>query len=45
MATGGGPTPEQWARMSKKQKIFYWVFIAVVAALIGSAVIEKFFFS
>ncbi|WP_255451522.1 hypothetical protein [Trinickia terrae] len=41
MATGGGPTPEQWARMSKKQKTVYWVFIAVIAVMIGSAVIEK----
>ena len=41
MATGGGPTPEQWARMSKKQKTIYWIFIAVVLDLIGSAVIRK----
>lgn len=43
MASGGGPTPEQWARMSKRQKIFYWVFIAVIAVVIGGAVIEKVF--
>jgi hypothetical protein len=43
MASGGGPTPEQWARMSRRQKILYWIFIGVVAIVIGSAVIEKLF--
>lgn len=41
MASGGGSTPEQWARISKRQKVFYWISIAVVAVIIGSAVIEK----
>jgi hypothetical protein len=35
MAVGGGPTPEQWVKMSKTEKSVYWIFIALVFAAIG----------
>ncbi len=40
-AVGGGPSPEQWKRMSKKEKIIYWLFVAAAMACVGYLVVEK----
>jgi cell division protein FtsL len=40
-AVGGGPSPEQWKRMSKKEKIFYWLFVGMAMAVVGYLAIEK----
>jgi hypothetical protein len=44
MAVGGGPTPEQWEKMSRGQKIAYWVSVAIVCGILASLAIKKFFF-
>jgi hypothetical protein len=45
MAVGGGPTPEQWEKMSREQKIRYWIWVALACAFIGGLLIKKVFFS
>lgn len=44
MAVGGGPSPEQWAKMTRKQKTTYWVWVALACAFIGGLLIKKIFF-
>lgn len=43
MAVGGGPSREQWAKMSRTQKICYWVCLAAACVFIGSLLIKAFF--
>jgi hypothetical protein len=38
MAAGGGPSLDQWKRMSKTERRKYWIFIGVLMALATSAV-------
>ncbi len=45
MAAGGGPTPEQWAKMTRGQKLAYWICVGAAFALISGLLIKKFFFS
>jgi hypothetical protein len=40
-AVGGGPSPEQWKRMSKKERIIYWLLVGTAMAVVGYLVIEK----
>lgn len=40
-AVGGGPSPEQWKKMSKADKTVYWIFICAVVAFIGFLVLKK----
>ncbi len=40
-AVGGGPSPEQWKRMSTKEKVVYWLFVSVALVFVGYLVIEK----
>lgn len=44
MVAGGGPTPEQWEKMSRKAKIAYWLAVAVVFSILGAAIAKRFFF-
>jgi hypothetical protein len=44
MAVGGGPSPEQWAKMTRKQKITYWTWVALACVFIGGLLIKKIFF-
>ena len=39
-----GPTPEQWGKMSRGQKIAYWVSVTIVFGILGSLAIKEFFF-
>lgn len=43
MAAGGGPTPEQWEKMSSKDRTVYWVCVAVACAILGGYGNQKFF--
>ncbi len=43
-AVGGGPNPEQWAKMTRGQKIAYWVSVAAACVFIGGLLIKKWFF-
>lgn len=45
MVAGGGPTPEQWKKMSKTQKTIHWICIGVIFLLIAAALIKKIFFN
>jgi hypothetical protein len=38
MAAGGGPSLDQWKQMSKKERLRYWIFMAVLIALTSTAV-------
>ena len=38
MAAGGGPSLDQWAKMSKRERRRYWTFMAVLAAVALTAV-------
>jgi hypothetical protein len=40
-AVGGGPSPEQWKRMSKAQKVVYWLLVGSAFVFIGYLIIEK----
>ncbi|CAD6557438.1 hypothetical protein LMG28140_06148 [Paraburkholderia metrosideri] len=40
-AVGGGPSPEKWNKMSKSEKIFYWIFVGLAVAVVGYLVIAK----
>lgn len=40
-AVGGGPSPEQWKRMSKIEKIVYCVLVGAAMVFVGYLVIEK----
>ena len=40
-AVGGGPSPEQWKRMSKKEKIIYWLFVGAAMVYVGNVNVEK----
>jgi cell division protein FtsL len=40
-AVGGGPSPEQWKRMSKAEKIVYCVLVGAAVVFVGYLVIEK----
>jgi len=44
MAAGGGPSPEQWAKMTRNEKTAYWVWAAITFAIIGGLCIKKIFF-
>ena len=44
MAVGGAPNPEQWAKITRAQKIGYWICVGAVAAFIGTLLIIKFIF-
>ncbi|MEP9324617.1 hypothetical protein PPMP20_15935 [Paraburkholderia phymatum] len=44
MAVGGGPSPEQYAKMTKAQKTGYWIAVVVVFGFIGALFIKKIFF-
>lgn len=44
MAVGGGPNPEQWSKMSREQKIAYWICVTVAGLFIGGLLIKKWFF-
>lgn len=41
MAVGGGPSPEQWAKMSRAQKISYWICVAAASAFIVGLLIKN----
>jgi hypothetical protein len=45
MAAGGGPTPEQWEKMSHRERVIYWICVAIVLAILSGLAIKKFFFS
>jgi hypothetical protein len=38
MAAGGGPSLDQWTKMSKQERRRYWTFMAVLAAVALTAV-------
>jgi hypothetical protein len=38
MAAGGGPSLDQWKQMSKKERLRYWIFMAVLITLASTAV-------
>lgn len=40
-AVGGGPNPDQWAKMTRKQKIVYWVCVASACAFIIGLLIKN----
>jgi hypothetical protein len=40
-AVGGGPSPEQWKRMSKKEKVSYWLFVGAAMVSVGYLIVEK----
>ena len=40
-AVGGGPSPDQWKRMSKKEKIIYWLFVGAALVFVGYLIVEK----
>ena len=40
-AVGGGPSSEQWKRISKKEKIIYWLFVGAAMVFVGYLAIEK----
>ncbi|WP_255519741.1 MULTISPECIES: hypothetical protein [Cupriavidus] len=41
MAIGGGPTPDQWKKMSRSEKISYVLFLAFVFGVILYFAYEK----
>jgi len=44
MTAPGGPTPDQWKKMSKKQKIFHLIFSGIFIALILAGLFINLFF-
>lgn len=42
MAVGGAPNPEQWAKMTRAQKIGYWICVGAVAVFIGILLVIQF---
>lgn len=40
-AVGGGPSPEQWKRMSKTEKIVYCVLVGAAVVFVGYLIIKK----
>jgi hypothetical protein len=44
MVAGGGPTQEQWEKMSRKSKTAYWLAVAIVFLILGVAIAKRFFF-
>jgi len=38
---GGGPTPEDWKKMSRQDKIAYFLFVGFVFGVISCFLVEK----
>lgn len=45
MAVGGGPNPEQWEKMSRRERTTYWICVSIILAILSGLAIKKFFFS
>jgi hypothetical protein len=42
MAAGGGPSLEQWKKMSKRERLRYWAFMVVLVMMASTAVAYAF---
>ncbi|MGF6472638.1 hypothetical protein QFZ89_007889 [Paraburkholderia youngii] len=40
-AVGGGPSPEQWSRMSKPEEVVYWLLVGTAVVFVAYLLIRK----
>jgi cell division protein FtsL len=40
-AVGGGPSPDQWKRMTKAQKFVYLLLVGAAIVFVGYLIVEK----